>query len=128
MRLQIQIIATVLAFSLLVFSIMVLYVNIYSYTTSYNVKGRIGNIYQVIVEKPTWTACGLAERIIESINARLVYVNLTEVNILDGAIIRSEECNITASASSMVTYHDKRVYSVGTPIGTMVIYSVEVMY
>jgi len=129
MRGQIQVIASLLAFSILVFAIMVLYVNIYSYTTSFSIHERAASIYSIVKSRPSWNACDLAKELRQSIEASYVYVNITEVNILSGDVVKSEECSVnTSTTSQSLSYRERKIYYVGTPTATVIIYTVEVEY
>ncbi|MCY0867737.1 MAG: hypothetical protein OWQ48_00685 [Desulfurococcus sp.] len=126
---QIQVLASSMALALIVAASAILFLEIYAYTTSYKLKVRETSVYDVIQEKPAWTACSLASELLSRLNAVRVSVNITEYRLSDSVeVLRAENCTAEALTKKSGGYTASYTYTTGTVYGTIIKYSVEVVY
>lgn len=129
MRGQIQVLVSSVALGLVVATVAVLFTGIYAYTSSYRVTVRGVSVYDVIMGKPYWTACSLADALLTKLNALRVYVNITEYSLTGGlSTVRSESCTAEIVSRTGTGFHANYTYTVGTVYGTVVKYGVGVEY
>lgn len=129
MRGQLQVLVSSMALALMVVVITLLFTSIYAYTSSYRVVVRGSNVYDVLNEKPYWSACSLADELLTRLNAVQVSVNITEYKLTGNvSLVRSENCTASVESRSGSGYTVSYAYTVGTIYGTVIKYGVGVIY
>ncbi|ACL10498.1 hypothetical protein DKAM_0169 [Desulfurococcus amylolyticus 1221n] len=129
LRGQLQVLVSSMALALTVAVIALLFTSIYAYTSNYRIVVRGGNVYDVLREKPYWSACSLADELLTRLNAIQVSVNITEYKLTGGvSLVRSENCTASVESRSGSGYTLSYVYSIGTIYGTVIKYGVRVIY
>jgi len=129
MRGQIQVLVAGFALALTALFTVVLFMNIYAYTTSYRATYSGGDVYSVIKEKPYWTACNLSETLLDRLGAVNVTVSILERKLdSTGSIVRNESCTASTETRRGTGFTQSYTYTLGTVYGTVVIYTVEVKY
>jgi len=96
MRSQAVLIAAYIAAVVIVLSTTILFLRIYSHTSSYRVEQYGQDIYAILASRASWTARDLAEEILAKMDAYYVKVNITVYDLLSGRVVGSDYFEVRA--------------------------------
>ncbi len=129
MKAQGILISAFIAASLLSLAVIILYLGIYSYTSSYHLVAYKNTIYDILTSKAQWDAKSLAETIADKTGASYVRVNITIYDLLTGRVISRDyyeisEVGVSPGSMNIRTYS----YSVSTRDAYLYTYTIVVGY
>jgi len=129
LRSQAVMIASYLASMVIVLAVTILFLRIFSYTSSYSVEQHGQDIYDILSSKPIWSAEGLAREVLLKTDAYYVRVNITIYDLVNGSFVGRDFYEIKTVGISLSDLNVRTyMYSVATRDAYLYTYYLEVGY
>jgi len=126
---QAVLIGSMIAAIVLMIASTLLFLRVYSYTSSYIVEQYGVDIYDILRSRQIWTARDLAEEIMRSSDVMYVNVKIHIRDLLTGDIIGSDEYEISVIGVDKSTLNIRKyTYSYATRDAYLYMYFLEVGY